>query len=109
MLYNKGKTLSKNNLLKQKTIENMISNHISSLKRKGTLLSESYGFGLGVEVRIKEGKEDIPGSISDYGWRGLGGCVFWVDPKKDIFVIFMMQDIKNRIYFRNLIRKLVYQ
>ena len=39
---------------------------------------------------------------------GAGGTYFWVDPKEDMFVVFMMQSPKQRVYYRGVVRDMVY-
>ena len=67
-----------------------------------------YGFGLGFAVRRQDGVAAVPGSTGDYHWAGVGGTSFWVDPKEDLFVIFMAQAPKQRVRYRALLRDMVY-
>ena len=67
-----------------------------------------YGFGLGFAVRRETGVAPIPGSAGEYYWGGAGGTYFWVDPKRDMFVVFMMQSPKRRVAYRALLRNMVY-
>jgi CubicO group peptidase (beta-lactamase class C family) len=38
----------------------------------------------------------------------MGGTFFWIDPKEDLFAIFMSQAPGQRVYTRTLVRNLVY-
>ena len=67
-----------------------------------------YGFGLGFAVRKDTGVSPLPGSPGDYDWGGVGGTYFWVDPKEDLFTVFMMQSPKERMHYRSVIRDMVY-
>jgi CubicO group peptidase (beta-lactamase class C family) len=67
-----------------------------------------YGFGLGFAVRKDQGISPIMGTPSDYFWGGVGGTYFWVDPNKDMFVVFMMQSPKQRLHYRSVLRSMVY-
>jgi CubicO group peptidase (beta-lactamase class C family) len=51
------------------------------------------------------------GSVGDYNWGGYAGTAFWVDPKENMFVVFMINDmvIGPSGYYGSLIRDLVYQ
>ena len=42
--------------------------------------------GLGYLVRVSTGRSAIPGSIGDFGWVGIHGTQFWVDPKEHMYV-----------------------
>ena len=67
-----------------------------------------YGFGLGFAVRRAAGEAPYPSEAGEYYWGGAGGTYMWVDPKSDMFVVFMMQSPKNRSHYRSLIRNMVY-
>ena len=67
-----------------------------------------YGFGLGFAVRRATGEAPYPGEAGEFYWGGAGGTYMWVDPKSEMFVIFMMQSPKQRLYYRSLIRNMVY-
>ena len=68
-----------------------------------------YGFGLGFAVREHDGVSAWPGSIGEYFWGGYAGTYFWVDPKESLVVVSMTQSVKHRVYYRMLLRNLVYQ
>jgi CubicO group peptidase (beta-lactamase class C family) len=57
----------------------------------GDILPPGHGFGLGVAVRRETGLAARPGSAGQYGWSGLGGTVFFVDPAEDLFAILLTQ------------------
>ena len=40
------------------------------------------------------------GSPGEYNWGGAGGTAFWVDPKEQMFVVFMMQSPSQRMRYR---------
>ena len=49
------------------------------------------GFGLNLMVRAADGRGPIPGNVGDYTWPGIFGTQFWVDPKKELVVVMMIQ------------------
>ena len=61
-----------------------------------------------IAVRRATGEAAYPGEAGEYYWGGAGGTCMWVDPKSDMFVIFMMQSPKQRLYYRGMIRNMVY-
>jgi CubicO group peptidase (beta-lactamase class C family) len=67
-----------------------------------------YGFGLGFAVRRNAGEAAYPGEAGEYFWGGAGGTYMWVDPKAEMFVVFMMQSPKQRLYYRGLLRNMIY-
>jgi CubicO group peptidase (beta-lactamase class C family) len=41
-------------------------------------------------------------------WSGAGGTTFWVDPKENMFVVFMAQTIEHRNRLRIAMKNIVY-
>jgi CubicO group peptidase (beta-lactamase class C family) len=107
MLANGG-CLGSTRLLSRKTVEFMTADHLGGIKGTSDLLAPGYGFGLGFTVRLATGTAQMPGSVGHYGWGGIAGTSFWVDPLEDFFAIMMMQGPGQRDYFRPLFRALVY-
>jgi CubicO group peptidase (beta-lactamase class C family) len=108
MLLNGG-TLDGERVLGRKTLELMASDHLTpAVKIGGTLLTPGHGFGLGFAVRTQAGIASFPGSVGQFFWSGMGGTFFWIDPKEDLFAVFMSQGPNQRTYTRTLVRNLVY-
>lgn len=120
MLLNGGE-LDGVRIVSRKSIDLMTSDHLP----KGIAINQladpaadvrpevGNGFGLGFMVRVAEGKSSLPGSVGDYGWGGVYGTYFWVDPKQELFAISMMQlpgaAGALRSKYRAEMRKLVYR
>ena len=67
-----------------------------------------HSFGLGFAVRTHEGMAPFAGSVGQFFWSGMAGTFFWIDPKEELFAVFMSQGPGQREYFRSLVRSLVY-
>ncbi|HEX9490021.1 MAG TPA: serine hydrolase, partial [Stellaceae bacterium] len=67
-----------------------------------------YGFGLGFAVRRDAGVSPVNSSPGEYNWGGAGGTAFWVDPKEDMIVVYMMQSPSKRVHYRALLRDMIY-
>ncbi|CAL76605.1 Putative beta-lactamase [Bradyrhizobium sp. ORS 278] len=65
-----------------------------------------HGFGLGFSVRLVD-KPPLP--RGEYGWDGVGGTFFFIDPADDLFVIVMMQAPSQRGRIASDVRRLVYE
>ena len=39
---------------------------------------------------------------------GAGGTAFWVDPKEDMLVVYMMQSPSKRTHYRAVLRDMIY-
>ena len=108
MLLNGGE-LDGTRIIGPKTLEWMASDHLDgSVKIMGTLTQPGHSFGLGFGVRTQEGIAPFSGSVGQFFWSGMGGTFFWIDPKEDLFAIFMSQAPGQRVYTRTLVRNLVY-
>ncbi len=108
MLLNRG-TLDGNRIIGRKTLELMASDHLSPQVRiMGELVPPGHGFGLGFAVRREAGIAPFLGSAGQFFWSGMAGTFFWIDPKEELFAVFMMQGPGQRQYTRTLVRNLVY-
>jgi CubicO group peptidase (beta-lactamase class C family) len=110
MLLNGG-TLEGRRYLGAKTIALMTSDHVgpqSGIARDRYYFpGDASGFGLGFAVRTRLLATE-PGPVGEYRWDGVAGTFFWIDPKDDMFVIFMAQTPSQRGRIQSDLRKLVY-
>jgi CubicO group peptidase (beta-lactamase class C family) len=87
MLANGGE-LNGQRLLSPRTLQLMASVHIPA-----SLPGRNAGEGYGLSVRVIE--DAIAGNhrISDgsFGWSGVYGTHFWVDPQEDLIAVMMIQ------------------
>lgn len=109
MLLNGG-TLDSKRVLSPKTVAYMTADHLGASIEPGLLsvTNAGFGFGLGFAVRKEAGVSPLPGTVGEYNWGGAGGTYFWVDPKEDMFVVFMMQSPKQRVPYRAVLKDMIY-
>ena len=111
MLLNGG-SLNGKRYLGSNTIRFMTSDHANAGAgvTPGPLYlpGAGYGFGLGFAVRRNTGEAAYPAEAGEFFWGGAGGTYMWVDPKAEMFVVFMMQSPKQRLYYRGLLRNMIY-
>ena len=105
MLLNGG-SLNGKRLVSPKTVAYMTADHLGAGVASGP--GPGYGFGLGFAVRKDAGMAPLPGTVGEYYWGGAAGTYFWIDPKEDLVVVYMMQSPKQRVTARNLLRNMVY-
>jgi CubicO group peptidase (beta-lactamase class C family) len=105
-----GGTLDGKRILGPKTVAYMTVDHLGTVVAPGPLYlpGAGFGFGLGFAVRKDAGVSPFAGSVGEYNWGGAGGTYFWVDPKEDMFVVFMMQSPKQRVAYRYLLKDMIY-
>jgi CubicO group peptidase (beta-lactamase class C family) len=107
LMRNRG-TFNGVRLVSRKTIEWMTADHLGAIPANGDMLLPGYGFGLGFAVRTHAGLAPQAGSVGQYFWTGIGGTSFFVDPAEDLFAMLLTQAPGQRIFFRTLLRQLVY-
>ncbi|WP_371600200.1 serine hydrolase domain-containing protein [Streptomyces sp. NBC_00564] len=92
-------TLDGTCLLKPGTVDLMASNHLPGNADRRTFGSPVHqepgnaglGFGLGVSVVVDPEITQSPAGQGAYGWSGVAGTTFWVDPANDLTVQFLTQ------------------
>ena len=112
MLLNGG-TLDGKRYLSPKTVLSMGSNYIgpgSGVSHGPYYLpGPGCGFGLGFSVRTEMGSSPGERSVGEMNWSGAGGTTFWIDPKQNMFVVFMAQTVAERDKLRVTLKDLVYR
>jgi CubicO group peptidase (beta-lactamase class C family) len=108
MLLNGG-VLDGVRIIGRKTLQLMASDHLGpKVKLESHLVPPGHSFGLGFAVRTLEGMAPFAGSVGQFFWGGRAGTFFWIDPREELFAVFMSQGPGQREYFRALLRSLVY-
>src|SRR5258708_14933722 len=93
----------------RKTLELTASDHLGpAVRLQSPLVPAGHSFGLGFAVRTHQGMAPFAGTLGQFFWSGMAGTFFWIDPKEELFAVFMSQGPGQREYFRNLVRSLVY-
>ena len=104
-------------IIGRKTLELMLQNYLPggqdlasvALGSFSETTNEGVGFGLGLAVVLDLAKRRVHGSVGEYYWGGAASTAFWIDPKEDLFAIFLTQLIPSTTYnFRGQLRSLVY-
>ena len=106
MLLNNG-TFKNNQLISKQTLDLMKVDHSLGLKYKKLVFGKKKGFGLGFEI-VKE--EDTKfGSKGTFGWGGMFGTYFRVDPKENMVIIYMTQSFETyKLKIADKFRSLIY-
>jgi CubicO group peptidase (beta-lactamase class C family) len=82
-------------LLSPKTVELMTMSHTSELTPPLPLLGPGNNFGLGFRVVTDIAATQSLGSNGLYGWIGIYGTAFWVDPKERLVAVMLVQKYPN--------------
>jgi CubicO group peptidase (beta-lactamase class C family) len=78
-------------ILKPETLARMRQDETTLEMRRAGLFfpGPGMGFGLGFSL-VEDDKLQRPG-VGTFSWWGIAGTEFWVDPKNDLFMVFMIQ------------------
>ncbi|HUR33725.1 MAG TPA: serine hydrolase domain-containing protein [Vicinamibacterales bacterium] len=93
MLLNGGE-LDGVRLLGPKTVQLMTVSHTLDLNLPNAptpVLGPGAEWGLGFKITTDLGASQLPGSVGMYGWSGIYGTFFWIDPKEKMVGVLMVQ------------------
>jgi CubicO group peptidase (beta-lactamase class C family) len=93
MLLNGG-VLGETRILRPETVALMTHNTVPpglTPISSGALSDPTYGFGMGVAVKMDTMKATRPGPIGIFRWSGYLGTYFWVDPANDLIAMIWTQ------------------
>lgn len=107
MLLNNG-SYKGQQLLNKETLDLMKFDHSLGLKYKKLAFGKKKGFGLGFEVVKEDGTKF--GSKGTFGWGGMFGTYFRVDPKQNMIMIYMTQSFETyKLKIADIFRAHVYE
>ena len=112
----KGGALDGNRVLGRKTVELMTTDHLGSWIDRGAFFLPGLngGYSLMGAVRTAGPRAPAPlnpmeGSVGEFYWAGYAGTYFWVDPKEELVGVYMMQSVKNLLWFATQFKALAVQ
>lgn len=95
MLLDGGRVAGQERLLSRKTIELMTTDFFTPQQRAtpffGSDMWSARGFGLGVAVNDRLGRQAGLGSVGRYGWGGAFGTAWSNDPSENMAAVMMVQ------------------
>jgi CubicO group peptidase (beta-lactamase class C family) len=94
MLCNGGE-LAGSRILGRKTVQLMVTNHLTGLADYFHNLATGYGFGLGVGIRLDDGLAATLGTIGTYGWNGMATTYCWIDPAEKLVTLCFTQHLPH--------------
>ena len=107
MLLNGG-SFNNIKIINSETIELMKEDHSIGLKYKKLIFGKKKGFGLGFEV-VNENDTKF-GSKGTFGWGGMFGTYFRIDPVEKMIFIYMTQSFETyNLKLSDKFRSLVYE
>ncbi len=110
MLLNKGEYNGKR-ILGRKTVEFISKNQLNDLQMKWVDFDsiEGYGYGNFMRVMLQPERGASNGSVGEYGWDGLPGTYFMIDPEEELMLVYMQQIQQGAdLTLRRKMRQIVY-
>ena len=110
MLLNKGEYKGKQ-ILGRKTVEFISKNQLNDLQMKWVDFDsiEGYGYGNFMRVMMWPERGASNGCVGEYGWDGLPGTYFMIDPKEELMLVYMQQIQQGAdLTLRRKMRQIVY-
>ncbi len=108
-----GGSLGGQRVLSPATVRWMGSDHLQGIEGGPDRMDPGlagYGFGLTVSVRKNAGGSAFMGAPGAFGWSGVFGTFFWVDPAEGLAVVLMAHAPgEMRLRYRRLVNMLAYQ
>lgn len=94
MLLNGGE-LEGVSILGRKTVQLMMSNHLTHLDPPVNEFSSAEGFGLGGYVVLDVARRGQLGSVGQFGWLGAASTYYTIDREEQLIAILMMQHLSQ--------------
>ena len=99
MLVNKGELFG-NRLLKPESVEMMSTNQAGDLFDNGGKGGAGVAFGYTVSITVDPALANTGRSAGAFGWGGAAGTVSWTDPKEELAVAIMVQQLTKELPLR---------
>lgn len=80
-------------IIGRKTVDFLRTNQLTPTQEAAIYFDSLYGYSYGnfMRVLVDKSAASSNGSIGEYGWDGLPGTYFCVDPEEELAVIYMQQ------------------
>lgn len=106
-----GGTFKGKQLVGRKTIEFISKNQLDEQQLPSIDFDsiEGYGYGNYMRVMMQPEMAGSNGTIGEYGWDGLPGTYFFVDPKEELTLVYMQQIEQGAdLTLRRKMRQIIY-
>lgn len=103
-------------VLRKETVQNMICNHIpvACYGKRSVFVFDKPGLGYNClgQIQGQHGKMDKGGYPGEFGWGGLAGPAWTIDPRSDLIILSMTQTafvLDHEEYVRYAARRAIHQ
>lgn len=88
-----GGTYQGKNYIGRKTVDYISGNQLNEQQMKYVDFDSIIGYGYGnyMRVMMNPALAASNGSVGEYGWDGLPGTYFFIDPKEELTLVYMQQ------------------
>jgi CubicO group peptidase (beta-lactamase class C family) len=94
-------------IIKPETLARMRQDETTPEIQKAGLFFPGPGMGFGLGFSLVKGPPQ-PAGVGTFSWWGIAGTEFWVDPKNDVFMVFMVQSRDLAMEYQRKNRKWIY-
>jgi CubicO group peptidase (beta-lactamase class C family) len=94
-------------IIKPETLARMRQDETTPEIQKAGLFFPGPGMGFGLGFSLVKGPPQLAGA-GTFSWWGIAGTEFWVDPKNDVFMVFMVQSRDLAMEYQRKNRKWIY-
>lgn len=95
-------------ILKPETLARMQQDETTPEIRKAGLFFPGPGMGFGLGFSLVEDDHLQRAGKGTFSWWGIAGTEFWVDPKNDVFMVFMVQSRERAMEYQRKNRQWIY-
>lgn len=95
-------------IIKPETLARMRQDETTPDIRKAGLFFPGQGMGFGLGFSLVEDDKLQRAGNGTFSWWGIAGTEFWVDPKNDVFMVFMVQSRELAMEYQRKNRAWIY-
>lgn len=110
-LTNRGTSPEGVRILSPRTVDLMLSDHLTAATRPDYNWDhmKGYGYGLGVRTHVAPAESGSLSPVGEFGWAGAAGCMAIIDPVNQVTVMYGMHMLNSQEpYVHPRLRNIVY-
>lgn len=90
-----GKAPGKDRIIGSRTVNLMRENRLTEKQIKDSWITDGYGYGLGVRMRMNDPIAMSVSPVGDFGWDGAAGAFVHIDPENRVGLFYTQHLLSN--------------